>query len=132
MKDIVVHVSDAVCAANQRDPEATALIEAAKTFGTVESLEHAIASERAKAQAEINRLNAQHNAEVDALRAKLAAIEERAVTDAELEILKALRKKADAEACAFKTEIQRRDDQLSAIVAEQEARKQQIRALYGL
>jgi glucose-6-phosphate isomerase len=132
MKDIVVHVSDAVCAANQRDPEATALIEAAKSFGTVETLENALAAERAKAQAEINRLTAQHNAEVDALRAKLAAIEERAVTDAELEILKVIRKKADMESAQFQGEIKRRDEQLAAIVAEQEARKQQIRALYGL
>lgn len=132
MKDIVVHVSDSICAANQRDPEATALIEAARTFGTVETLENALASERAKAQAEINRLTAQHNAEVDALRAKLAAIEERAVTDAELEILRSVRKKAEIESAQFQNEIKVRDDQLSAIVAEQEARKQQIRALYGL
>lgn len=132
MKDIVVHVSDAVCASNQRDPEATALIEAAKTFGTVESLDNALAAERAKAQAEINRLTAQHNAEVDALRARLAAIEERAVTDAELEILRSVRKKAEIESAQFQNEIKVRDDQLSAIVAEQEARKQQIRALYGL
>ena len=132
MKDIVVHVSDAVCAANQRDPEATALIEAAKSFGTVETLEHALAAERAKAQAEINRLTAQHNAEVDALRAKLASIEERAVTDAELEILRSVRKKAEIESAQFQNEIKSRDDQLSAIVAECEARKQQIRALYDL
>ena len=132
MKDIVVHVSDSVCAANNRDPEATALIEAARTFGTVETLESALAAERAKAQAEINRLTAQHNAEVDALRAKLAAIEERAVTDAELEILRSVRKKAEVESAQYQSEIKVRDDQLSAIVAEQEARKQQIRALYGL
>ena len=132
MKDIVVHVSDSVCAANNRDPEATALIEAARTFGTVETLESALAAERTKAQAEINRLTAQHNAEVDALRAKLAAIEERAVTDAELEILRSVRKKAEVESAQYQSEIKARDDQLSAIVAEQEARKQQIRALYGL
>lgn len=132
MKDIVVHVSDSVCAANNRDPEATALIEAAKSFGTVETLEHALAQERAKAQAEINHLTAQHNAEVDELRAKIASIEERAATDEELEILRAIRKKSELESVQFKNEIKARDDQLSAIVAEQEARKQQIRALYGL
>ena len=69
---------------------------------------------------------------MDALRAKLAAIEERAVTDAELEILRSVRKKAEIESAQYQGEIKARDDQLSAIVAEQEARKQQIRALYGL
>lgn len=132
MKDIVVHVLDSVCATHNRDPEATALIEAAKSFGTVESLDNALAQERAKAQAEINKLNTQHLAEVNELKARLAAIEEKAVTDAELEILKAIRKKADAESASYQSEIKRRDEQLSAIVAEQEARKQQIRALYGL
>ena len=131
MKDIVVHVLDSVCATNNRDPEAGALIEAAKSFGTVETLENALAQERAKAQAEISKLNAQHAAEVEELRAKLAAIEARAVTDAEFEILKLLRKKAEAEALSYQGEIKRRDDQLSAIVAECEARKQQIKNLYG-
>lgn len=132
MKDIVVHVSDSVCAANNRDPEATALIEAAKSFGTVETLDQALSHERAKAQEEINKLNSQHAAEVESLRTKLASIEDRAVTDAELEILKLLRKKAEAESMHYQGEIKRRDEQLAAVVAEQEARKQQIRALYGL
>lgn len=132
MKDIVVHVSDSVCAANNRDPEAAALIEAAKSFGTVETLDQALAHERAKAQAEINKLTTQHTAEVDALKAKLAAVEDRAVTDAELEVLKLLRKKAEAESLSYQGEIKRRDEQLAAIVAENDARKQQIKALYGL
>lgn len=131
MKDIVVHILDSVCATNNRDPEAGALIEAAKTFGTVETLEQALAQERSKAQAEIARLTAQHAAEVESLKAKLAAIEERGVTDAEMELLKAIRKKAEMESVAFHAEIKRRDEQLSAIAAECEARKQQIKALYG-
>lgn len=131
MKDIVIHVLDSTCAANNRDPEATALIEVAKTFGTVETLDNALAQERARAQSEINRLNTQHLAEVNELKARLAAIEERAVTDAELEILKVIRKKADAESIEFQAEIQRRDDQLQAVKVESENRAAQIKAILG-
>jgi hypothetical protein len=131
MKDIVVHILDSVCAANNRDPEAAALIDAAKTFGTVETLENALAAEKAKCQAEINRLTMQHEAEVNELKAKLTSIEENQITAEELEILRAVRKKSVAESAKYEAELKLRDDQLSQVVAEGEARKQQIRALYG-
>ena len=131
MKDIVVHILDSVCATNNRDPDATALIEAAKTFGTVETLENALASERAKAQAEINKLNVQHAAELNALRSQLAAIQERSVTDAELEILRVIRKKSEAESAEYISEIKRRDDHLNAVKIESENRAAQIKAILG-
>ena len=132
MKDIVIHVLDSVCESNNRDPEATALIEAAKNFGSVESLDQALATERMKFQTEIANMKSRHEQEVKDLRARVISIEEKAVTPAELELLRAIRKKSEAEAVEFKTEIKRRDEQLSAIVAECEARKQQIKTLYGL
>lgn len=132
MKDIVIHVQDSVCAKNHRDPEASALIEAAKSFGTVETLDQALAQERAKAQAEIANLTAQHEKEKTDLLNQLAAIEECRVTPAELEVLRVLRKKSDSEAAEFKIEIQRRDDQLAAVIAEGEARRQQIKSMYDL
>jgi hypothetical protein len=132
MKDIVVHVLDSVCATNGRDPEAKALIEAARSFGTVETLESALSAERAKFQAEISRLTAQHESEVKALQAKLEAIEEKSVTASELEVLQVIRKKSSAEAAEHVAELKRRDDQLAEVVAEGEARRQQIKALYGL
>lgn len=132
MKDIVVHVLDSVCAAHNRDPEATALIEAAKTFGTVETLDNALATERAKFQNEISKLKAQHEAEVNELKSKLVSIEEQGITPEELEVLKVLRKKAAIEAAKYETELSRRDEQLSQVAAECEARRQQIKALYNL
>ena len=132
MKDIVIHVLDSVCESNNRDPEATALIEAAKNFGSVETLDQALANERMRFQAEISSLKSQHEQEVKDIRARIISIEEKAVTPAELELLRAIRKKSEAEAAEFRTEIKRRDEQLSAIVAECEARKQQIKTLYGL
>lgn len=132
MKEIVVRVSDSVCKAHNRDPEATALIEAAKTFGTVESFEQAIATEKSKWAAELHRLKAAYEAEIQALKNELAAIQEKAVTQEELAVLQAIRKKAEIESAEYEAKIRARDTQLEQVIAEGESRKQQIKALYGL
>ena len=132
MKDLVIHIREDVCKAHNRDPEATALIEAARTFGTVETLENALASEKAKWQANLNNLSAQHEVEVKELKARIAAIEENAVTPAELEILRGIRKKAAAESEEYVKAINARDEQFQALMLENDARKEQIKALFGL
>ena len=86
MKDFVVHVSEDVCVKNGRDPDAAKLIEIAKTFGSVEPLDSALAAERAKNQVVINNLTAQ-----------IDLIKEQEVTPEELEVLRALRKKSEKE-----------------------------------
>ena len=121
MKSIVVHVSDDVCAKNGRDPEATKLIEIARTFGSVETLESALAADRAKSQVVINNLTEQ-----------LEAIKENEVTPAELELLRAIRKKAAKEAEQYQADIKQRDDQLKAIQVENENRAAAIRTMFGL
>lgn len=131
MKSFVVHVQDSVCAANGRDPEATTLIEAARTFGTVETLDAALAAQKAKYEAEILRLTNQHNAIVDGLNAKLATIEEKGVTADELEVLRVLRAKAAKEAEGYQATIAERDGQLNAIKLESENRAAQIAAMFG-
>ena len=131
MKSFVVHVQDSVCAQNNRDPEATTLIEAARSFGTVETLDAALATQKAKYEAEIARLTNQHNANVDGLTAKIAAIEENAVTADELEVLRVLRAKANKEAAGYQATITERDNQLNAIKLESENRAAQIAAMFG-
>lgn len=132
MKDIVIRIREDVCKAHNRDPEATTLIEAARTFGTVETLENALASEKAKWQANLNNLIAQHEAEVKELNVRIAAIEENAVTPAELELLRVIRKKSAAEAEEFTKAIAARDEQFQALMLENDARKAQIKTLFGL
>jgi hypothetical protein len=121
MKKIVITIQDDVCVKNGRDPEATALIEAAKSFGKVESWDSAILAEKT-----------QYQASLDNIRKNLESIKDFGVTEAELEVLKVLRKKSAAEAAAFEKTIADRDAQLNAIKVESENRVAQIRAIYGI
>lgn len=121
MRSIVVHILDDVCAKNGRDPEATKLIEIAKTFGSVETLDSALAAERAKSQATINNLMAQNE-----------QIKEYEVTPEELAVLRAMREKSKKESEQYTAAIKQRDDQLEAIRVENENRAATIKALYGL
>lgn len=131
MKSIVVHIVDSVCKANNRDPEGEALIAAGRTFGTVESLDAALAAERAKYQAEINQLRVQNDAEVADLKAELESIKAKAVTDEELAILEMIRAKSAREAAGYECEIKRRDDQIVTMITDMENRREQVRAAFG-
>ena len=121
MKVIVITIQDDVCAKNGRDPEATALIEAARSFGKVESWDAAVAVERSKYQAVI-----------DNMKTQLAAIEETGVTPEELKVLRAIREKSAIENAHFEKTIADRDEQLNAIRAENENRNEQIKNILGL
>lgn len=131
MKSFVVHVQDSVCAQNNRDPEAASLIEAARSFGTVETLDAALSAQKSKYEMEIAKLKAQHEAIVDGLNAKLATIEEKGVTAEELEILRVIRAKSDREAEGYKATIAERDNMLNAWKLESENRAAQIAAMFG-
>lgn len=131
MKSFVVHVQDSVCAQNNRDPEATSLIEAARSFGAVESLDAALSTQKSKYEMEIAKLKAQHEAIVDGLNARLAAIEEKGVTAEELEVLRVIRAKSDREAEGYKATIAERDNMLNAWKLESENRAAQIAAMFG-
>lgn len=121
MKKIVITIQDDVCAKNGRDPEATALIEAARSFGKVESWETAIAAEKATYQAVINNL-----------RTEMEAISENGVTAEELEVLRVLRRKSANETAHYEAIISERDAQLRTIQAENENRAAQIKSILGL
>lgn len=121
MKKIVITVQDDVCAKNGRDPEAAALIEAARTFGKVESWDVAIAGVQAEYQGIIKNLTSQ----VD-------AAAEHCVTPAELEVLRVIRKKSEAEKLDLEAAIAERDAQLVAVQLENENRNAQIRSILGL
>lgn len=120
-RSIVVHIDEATCAKYERDPSAVKLVEIAKTFGTVETLDSVLAADRAKNQATINNLVAQNE-----------EIKEYAVTPEELVVLKAMREKSKKESEQYIAAIKQRDDQLEAIRVENENRAATIRALYGL
>lgn len=120
MKAIVVTIMDDVCAKNGRDPQGTKLIEIAKTFGSVESLESVLSAERAKSQSII-----------DGLTAQLESIKEQKVTPEELKVLKAIREKSVAEKAESEAIIASRDAQLKAIQVENENRAAKIKAIYG-
>ena len=130
-KSFVVHVREDIAKANGRDPEATKLMDLARTFGTVESLDSALSAERAKHQAVITNLNAQYEAEIAEKDAYIASIEEKAVTDAELKVLRVMREKEAAEKAGYESEIATRDEQLKAIQIENENRAAAIKAMYG-
>lgn len=121
MKTIVITVLDDVCAKNNKDPHAANLIEVAKTYGKVESLDTVLAAERLKYEQTINNM-----------RTQLDACAEHAVTPEELEILRMIRKKSQAEAEGYKKTIEDRDRQLVAIQAEQESRIAQIKSVLGV
>ena len=120
MKSIVVNIMDDVCAKNGRDPEGTKLIEIAKTFGSVESLDSVMAAEREKSQQVINSLTAQ-----------LESIKEQKVTPEELKVLRVVRDKSAAERSELDAAIASRDAQLKAIQVENENRAAKIKAIYG-
>jgi hypothetical protein len=131
MKSFVVHVQDSVCAQNNRDPEAASLIEAARSFGTVETLDAALSAQKSKYEIEIAKLKTQHEAIVDELNAKLTLIEEKGVTAEELEVLRVIRAKSDREAEGYKATIAERDNMLNAWKLESENRAAQIAAMFG-
>ena len=130
-KSFVVHVREDIAKANGRDPEATKLIDLAKTFGTVETLDSALSAEKAKHQVVINNLSAQYEAEITEKNAYIASIEEKNVTEAELKVLRVMREKEALEKANYEAEIAIRDEQLKAIQVENENRAAAIKAMYG-
>ena len=121
MKSLVITVLDDVCAKNNKDPEATQLIEVAKTYGKVEPLEAVLNAERLIYEKTITNM-----------RIQLDACAEHGVTPAELEILRLIRKKSQDESAEKEKIIAERDAQLHAIKAEQEARVSQIKSILGV
>lgn len=121
MKTIVVTILDDVCAKNNKDPNATNLIEVAKTYGKVESLDSVLAAERMKYEQTIVNM-----------RTQLDACAEHGVTPAELEILRMIRKKAQDESAGYEKTIAERDQQLKSIQVENESRVAQIKSILGV
>lgn len=132
MKDIVIHVREDVCAKYNRDPEAVKLIEIAKQFGYVESLDEALADERETHHVVVTNLEEQYIEKMKKLEAELAAIKEQKVSAEEIEILRAVRAKAEVEAREYEAAIKLRDDQLKTVIAEDENRVAQLKTLFKL
>ena len=132
MKDIVIHVREDICAKHKRDPEATKLIEVAKEFGSVESLESAIAKERSEHQEVVKNLKVEYEKTIAGLEERIAKILEQEVTPEEIKVLKVLREKSSVEATQYLTAIAARDEQLKIIAAENENRVAQLKSLFKL
>jgi hypothetical protein len=120
MKIIVIHVQEDVCSKNERDPQATQLIEKARLYGKVESGESYLAAEKARSQEVI-----------DGLTRQLEAIKEHKITQAELEVLRVLRQKAANEGKIYEDEIVALKGQLEKVVEEGENRAKAIRQILG-
>lgn len=94
MKTFVVTVLDDVVAKNGKDPEALQLIEAARTYGKVETLE-----------AVTEGIRKEYEEVIRNLRIQLDACAEHGVTPTELEVLRLIRKKSAIEAQDFENNI---------------------------
>ena len=80
MKKMVVIVRDDICTANGKDVNATGLIEVMKTYGTVEDYDEHIAVVKKEYQEALDGVVAQNE-----------AIKAQELTDAEVEVINALR-----------------------------------------
>ena len=121
MKTIVLTIKDDICAKNGKDPEGTALIDVARTYGTVESGDAFLATERAKYESTIRALTAQ-----------IDSIKENEVTVEELELLRAIRKKSAGEISAYEAELSSLKAQLQKVAADSEEKARQIRTILGV
>lgn len=110
MKKFVITIVDETCVKNNRDPQATLLLEKAKLYGTVEGFE--------EYEKKMNNLSSQLN-----------AVKELAVTPAELEILRLIRKKSKEEGKAQEDTIAVLKDYLRKVGEGDENRARAIKTM---
>lgn len=118
MKKYVFTIKDDVCAANDKDIEATELLAKMRLWGDVEDYDKVIAP-----------LKAEYQGIVDNLTAQLTAIKAQELTDDEIVLLNAYRGCKGKTSEAFLQRITALEDQLAAISAENQKRLAQIAAI---
>lgn len=120
MKAFVFTVKDDVCTANNKDVNATKILEVMRTYGTVEDYD-----EHVKA------IKNQYQASLDNVVAQNEAIKEQNLTSDEIELVNAYRKLRAQATKSYITENDTLRKQLEEIQAENEKRNDAIAVLIG-
>lgn len=118
MKSLVITVLDDVCAKNNKDPEATQLIEVARSYGKVEPLEVVV-----------EEIKKSYQQTIDNLTAQLDAIKAHNLTPDELALLGAYRNCKASISGQFIARIGELENKLEAVNAEFEVTSADIIAL---
>lgn len=120
MKKVVFTIKDDVCAANNRDVNATNLLEKMKLYGSVEDYDTVVADMKREYQKSLDSLNAQYE-----------AIKSQNLTDDEIKLINTYRAcKAEIQK-TYEAQISVLTKQLQDIKEESERRLEQIRAIVG-
>jgi hypothetical protein len=120
MKKVVLTIKEDVCVKNNKDVNATELLNVMAHYGTVESYETAMAKDKAEFQATIDSLNKQ-----------LDDIKEQELTVDEIKMVKAYRENKSSVVSAYVAETEQYKSQLQAVKNEHEQRVAKLKAILG-
>ena len=120
MKKVVLTIKEDVCVKNNKDVNATELLNVMAHYGTVETYESATAKDKAEFQATIDSLNNQLN-----------AIKEQELTVDEIKMVKSYRENKSSVVSAYVAEAEQYKSQLQAVKNEHEQRVAKLKAILG-
>lgn len=120
MKKVVLTIKEDVCVKNNKDVNATELLNVMAHYGTVETYEAATAKDKAEFQATIDSLNNQLN-----------AIKEQELTVDEIKMVKSYRENKSSVVSAYVAEAEQYKSQLQAVKNEHEQRVAKLKAILG-
>lgn len=120
MKKVVLTIKEDVCVKNNKDVNATELLNVMAHYGTVETYEAATAKDKAEFQATIDSLNKQLN-----------DIKEQELTVDEIKMVKSYRENKTSVVSAYVAEAEQYKNQLQAVKNEHEQRVAKLKAILG-
>jgi hypothetical protein len=120
MKKVVLTIKEDVCVKNNKDVNATELLNVMAHYGTVETYESATAKDKAEFQATIDSLNKQLN-----------DIKEQELTVDEIKMVKSYRENKTSVVSAYVAEAEQYKNQLQAVKNEHEQRVAKLKAILG-
>ena len=120
MKKVVLTIKDDVCARNNKDVNATELLNVMSHYGTVEDFDSALAKN-----------NAEYQNTIDSLNAQLTAIKEQELTVDEIKMVKSYRENKSSVVSAYVAEAENYKSQLQAVKNEHEQRVARLKAILG-
>lgn len=120
MKKLVLTIKDDVCLANNKDVNATRLIEVASTYGTVEDFDTVVAAVRAEYQATLDNVVAQNE-----------AIKQQNLTEEEIAMVNAYRTQRAKAIKVYEDKCETLENTLVTVKAEQERMTKAIIEVIG-
>lgn len=120
MKKLVLTIKDDVCLANNKDVNATRLIEVAGTYGTVEDFDTVVAAVRAEYQATLDNVVAQNE-----------AIKQQNLTEEEIAMVNAYRTQRAKAIKVYEDKCETLENTLVTVKAEQERMTKAIIEVIG-